>query len=70
MNDLPDRSDVLWACVEDGFHVGSRDGEFLGYIDRQTDRRYLACDMHSQPIGTFADLRSAMSAVTSLEVSR
>ena len=65
----PAPPDVLWACVEDGFHVGSRDGEFLGYIDRQADGAYLACDMRSLPIGTFADPRSAMDAFVSTEVA-
>lgn len=55
---------VVWASVEDGFHVGSRDGNFLGYIDRQPDGRFLACDMFSRPVGHFADLRAAMASLT------
>lgn len=57
-------SGVLWAMVEDGFHVGSRDGEFLGYIDRRSDGEFLACDMFSREIGVFGDLPSAMQVVT------
>jgi hypothetical protein len=51
---------VTWALVEDGFHVGSRDGEFLGYIERRGDRRFDAFNLHSRHAGTFPDLASAM----------
>lgn len=54
---------VVWSLVEDGFHVGSRNGEFLGYIERQPDRTYLACDLYSRPVGSFADLAAAMRAI-------
>jgi len=56
-------SDVLWACVEDGFHVGSRGGDFLGFVDRQSDGRYRAFDAHSQEIGDFVELADATAAV-------
>jgi hypothetical protein len=55
---------VIWARVEEGFHVGSRHGEFLGYIDRQSDGRYLAFDSFSRVVGRFDGLVAAMSAVT------
>jgi len=54
---------VLWACVEEGFHVGSRDGEFLGYVDRQPDGHYLAFDARSHRIGEFSALHEATTAV-------
>ncbi|RKT36104.1 hypothetical protein DEU34_0611 [Microbacterium sp. AG1240] len=60
---------VVWARVEDGFHVGSRGGEFLGYIDRQRDGRWLACDLFSREVGLFADLTAAMKALTEVEAS-
>jgi hypothetical protein len=60
---------VVWARVEDGFHVGSRGGEFLGYIDRQRDGRWLACDLYSREVGLFADLTAAMKALTAVEAS-
>lgn len=60
---------VVWARVEDGFHVGSRGGEFLGYIDRQRDGRWLACDLYSREVGLFADLTAAMKALTLVEAS-
>jgi len=55
---------VVWARVEDGFHVGSRVGEFVGYIDRQRDGRYLAYDSRSQRIGAFTELTGAMRALS------
>ncbi|MBZ4487769.1 hypothetical protein LQ938_13245 [Microbacterium sp. cx-55] len=61
---------TTWARVEDGFHVGSRHGEFLGYIDRQADGRFVAFDLHSRIIGGFVDLTSAMRAVSSSSPSR
>jgi len=55
---------VVWSRVEDGFHVGSRRGVFLGYIDRQRDGAYLAYDGHSRLVGRFDALTAAMAAVT------
>lgn len=55
---------TTWARVEDGFHVGSRNGEFLGYIDRRGDGRFDAFDLYSRTIGVFADLVDAMRAVS------
>lgn len=55
---------VTWARVEEGFHVGSRDGEFLGYVDRQRDGQYLACDMFSREVGVFTEITAAMTAVS------
>ncbi|MFZ8758902.1 hypothetical protein ACO03V_15940 [Microbacterium sp. HMH0099] len=55
---------VTWARVEDGFHVGSRRGEFLGYIDRQSDGTFLAFDSFSRMVGRFRGLTAAMSAVS------
>jgi hypothetical protein len=66
VNDSSDHHpDVLWACVEDGFHVGSRVGEFLGYVDRQSDGSYAAFDARAQSIGRFDTLHDATSAVSS-----
>lgn len=62
----PDRpgAGVIWARVEEGFHVGSRKGMFLGYIDRQADGDYLAFDGSSRVVGSFRTLTAAMAAVT------
>ncbi|MFN3950093.1 hypothetical protein [Microbacterium sp.] len=55
---------VVWARVEEGFHVGSRMGVFLGYIDRQPDGVFLAYDGASRVVGRFRALTAAMAAVT------
>ncbi|WP_186307492.1 hypothetical protein [Microbacterium sp. 1.5R] len=56
-------SDVLWACVEEGFHVGSRAGDFLGYVDRQPSGRFRAFDARSEGLGDFSTLGEATAAV-------
>lgn len=64
VNDLHQHpAGVLWACVEDGFHVGSRDGEFLGYVDRQPDGQYFAFNARAQHLGEFSALHDATTAV-------
>ncbi|MFG6503082.1 hypothetical protein [Microbacterium sp. P05] len=55
---------VVWARVEDGFHVASRDGEFLGYIEQVKGEIFVACDKYSRTVGKFDDLPAAMRAVT------
>lgn len=54
---------IVWARVEDGFHVGSRDGDFVGYIDRLPDGRYQAHDSRSRSAGVFPELTAAMRAL-------
>ncbi|OAN40186.1 hypothetical protein [Microbacterium sp. H83] len=56
-------SAVLWACVEEGFHVGSRGGDFLGYVDRQPDGAHRAFDAHSALVGDYSTLHEATAAV-------
>ncbi|MFB4351886.1 hypothetical protein RAC69_01945 [Microbacterium sp. LS_15] len=56
-------SDVLWACVEEGFHVGSRGGDFLGYVDRQASGGFRAFDARSEQLGDFDSLSAATAAV-------
>lgn len=51
---------VTWSLVEDGFHVGSRDGELLGYIVRGRDGRFDAFDPRSRHVGSFTDLAGGM----------
>ena len=58
-------SDVLWACVEEGFHVGSRGGDFLGYVDRHANGTYAAFDARSHALGNFETLDGATAAVSS-----
>ncbi|MEV4734987.1 MULTISPECIES: hypothetical protein [unclassified Microbacterium] len=59
----PESAHVLWACVEEGFHVGSRGGDFLGYVDRQPDGAYRAFDARSSMIGDHPTLAEATAAV-------
>jgi hypothetical protein len=59
---------VVWARVEEGFHVGSRNGVFLGYLDREADGSYLAYDGRSRLVGRFPTLVAGMAAVTSATV--
>lgn len=63
----PLASRPLWASVADGFYVGSRDGSFLGYVDRQADGMWRAFDAVSRSIGDYADHHHAMAAVTTRE---
>lgn len=58
-----DESEVMWARVDDGFYVGSLPGRFLGCIDRQEEGDFLALDVHARPIGEYANLAQAMTAV-------
>lgn len=60
----PSPARPLWASVADGFYVGSRDGSFLGYVDRQADGGWRAFDAASRAIGDYADHHRAMAAVT------
>lgn len=68
-DDSPTTHDVLWACVEEGFHVGSRAGDFLGYVDRQPDGAFRAFDSRSMPLGDFETLHLAAAAVGAVEPS-
>lgn len=60
---LPPTAFATWAKVEDGFYVGSRNGEFLGYVDQEPSGLYIASDMFSQVIGEFETLSAALRAV-------
>lgn len=59
---------VVWARVEEGFHVASRYGVFIGYLDRVADDTYAAFDGHPRLIGRFASLVAAMSAVLTAQL--
>ena len=54
---------VVWARVEDGFHVASARGVFLGYVDREADGSYLAYNGRSRLVGRFPGLVAGMAAV-------
>ncbi len=55
---------IVWSRVEEGFHVASARGAFLGYIDREADGTYWAYNGRSRPVGRFPGLVAAMAAVT------
>lgn len=60
-------SRATWARVDSGFHVASRAGEFLGYVDRSADGSFLAFDGRSTPVGRYDTLREAQRAVLSVD---
>ncbi|WP_336660424.1 hypothetical protein [Leucobacter sp. USHLN153] len=57
------QGEITWARIEDDFFVGSRDGDFLGFIDREEPGAYVVCDQFSNRIGQFGELESAMEAL-------
>lgn len=57
---------ATWARVESGFHVASRAGEFVGYVDQTADGAFLAFDGRSTPVGRYDTLKDAQRAVLSV----
>jgi len=57
---------ATWARVESGFHVASRAGEFVGYVDQTADGAFLAFDGRSTPVGRYDTLKEAQRAVLSV----
>ena len=57
---------ATWAHVESGFHVASRAGEFLGYVERSRAGSFLAFDGRSTPVGRYDSLKDAQRAVLSV----
>lgn len=53
---------VTWAPVEDGRVVGSRRGEFVGFVEATADGSYVAFDSRAQPIGRYDTLASAKAS--------
>lgn len=64
------RPRITWATVDSGFHVGSRDGEFVGYIDTTPDGRFIAFDGQSTPHGYFRSLDQAQASLASAPQTR
>lgn len=54
---------VTWSQVDEGFYIGSRFGDFVGYIDRGSDGSYTAFDLSSGAVGSFSALTEAMAAL-------
>lgn len=59
----PWASQATWTAVEDGFFVASRDGEYLGYVERTADGHIIGFDGRSTPVGRYDDLPEAQRAV-------
>lgn len=58
---------VTWAPVEDGLVVGSRRGEFVGFVESTADGSYVAFDSRAQPIGRYATLASAKASTGTVD---
>lgn len=56
---------VTWSKVDTGFHVASRAGEYVGSVDTTPDGHFVAFDGTSAPIGRYAELSDAKTAVLS-----
>ncbi len=59
---------VRWNEVQPGFRVGTRDGEYLGFIESTAYGTFVAVDGYSTPVGRYDSLREAQRAL--LEVKR
>lgn len=61
---------VTWSKVDTGFHVASKAGEYVGSVDTTPDGHFVAFDATSAPIGRYADLSEAKTAVLSWKPER
>jgi len=58
---------VRWDEVEPGLRVGTRRGEYLGFIERTVYGTFVAFDGFSTPVGRYDSLREAQRAVVEVE---
>ena len=58
---------VQWNEVEPGFRVGTREGEYLGFIESTASGTFVAVDGYSTPVGRYDTLREAQRALLELE---
>ena len=61
---------VRWDEVEPGFRVGTRDGEYLGFIESTAHGTFVAVDGFSTPVGRYYSLREAQRALVQIERMR
>jgi hypothetical protein len=61
---------VQWDEVEQGFHVATRRGEFLGFIETTARGTFVALDGFSTPVGRYDTLRQARRALLQTERMR
>ena len=59
---------VRWNEVQPGFRVGTRGGEYLGFIESTAYGTFVAVDGYSTPVGRYDSLREAKRAL--LEIKR
>ena len=59
---------VRWNEVQPGLRVGTRDGEYLGFIESTAYGTFVAVDGYATPVGRYYSLREAKRAL--LEVKR
>lgn len=59
---------VRWNEVQPGFRVGTRGGEYLGFIESTAHDTFVAIDGYSTPVGRYDSLREAQRAL--LEIKR
>ena len=57
-----------WNEVQPGFRVGTRGGEYLGFIESTAYGTFVAVDGYSTPVGRYDSLREAKRAL--LEIKR
>ncbi len=60
---MDDSPAITWARVETDFFVASTAGTFIGTIDDEHDRGFIARDMRASVIGSFQSLAVAMEGV-------
>jgi hypothetical protein len=58
---------VRWNEVQPGFRVGTRHGEYLGFIESTTYGTFVAVDGYSTPVGRYDSLREAQRALLGVE---
>jgi len=63
-------SAAVWSRVERDFYVGSRNGDFIGHIDRLSDGQYQAHDPSARAVASFPDLSSAVAELEAADARR
>ncbi len=59
---------ITWARVDEGFHVASRAGAYVGFAERTESGDFLGFDGRSTRVGRFATLAQAQRAVEAAEL--
>lgn len=64
-----ERGRVTWVRVEEGFHVASRAGEFVGFAESTADGHIVGFDSRSTPVGRYESLIDAQRAVETAPIA-